>query len=336
MNELIFEKIKYRYDFYDMNRIYDRMRQNKLLLDTFYPMILSQEIINPRNGVLVPERASASTGYAISERVAVDIGSRRLHISELVSMLGYTKTDISKLVQAVKNKELYIALVGVGGTGSNFLHWMQEMTEWVGKDRIFSQIHVYDDDDFDIPNMLRIPFIPEFRSESQSAKKVDCLPGKFRTMANIFKVHPERLTETHLESNSFGIPKRSLVYGAPDIATRSWLSASGHTFIAATHRDSEFSLVENPAVDDELMMETYGKINLSAFLLNHLTMTIKFLEHLRDRTAVFGTTEEAQILRADFSALYADQLENGFKAGSKKLFVHNNGSTVDLNVEGAA
>jgi len=330
LNNLIFEKVKFRYDFFDIARTNDRNRMSRLLLDSFYPYILAREIVAPNIGIL-SFLATSRDGYAISERVSEDLSCKKLHISELVTMLGYTKTDISKLLQAVKNKEFGLALVGLGGTGSNFLHWVFQMSEWTGKDRIFQSAHAYDDDDFDIPNMLRIPFIPEFRNQMQTAKKVDCLPRKFDKIASRWFTHPARMERKDLTSNGVGRLDRTIVYGAPDIATRRWLSDSPYTFIAATHRDSEFSLVENPAVDDELMMETYGKINVSKFLLNHLTMTIKFLEHLRDRDRACGTTDEHSILRANFDEMYATQLADGFKAGSKKLFIHS-GVTEDLNL----
>ena len=331
LNHLIFEKIKFRYDFMDISRVHDRVIRSKLLLDTFYPFVLAREIASPINGVLKLPTNQAIDGYAISERVSEDLSCKKLHISELITMLGYTKTDISKLLQAVKNKEFIITLVGLGGTGSNFLHWMSQMSEWTGKSRIFPTMHAYDDDDFDIPNMLRIPFIPEFRGENQTAKKVDCLPRKFQDLAFRWYAHRKRLENSDLTQSKAGHVNHTIIYGAPDIATRSWLSASDYTFIAATHRDSEFSLVENPAVDDELMMETYGKINVSKFLLNHLTMTIKFLEHLRDRDRPCATTEEHSILRADFDGMYQEQLASGFKAGSKKLYVWA-GQDEDLNL----
>jgi len=331
LNHLIFEKIKFRYDFTDINRVHDRVIRSKLLLDTFYPLTLAREISYPINGVLKLPANQNIDGYAISERVSEDLSCKKLHISELVTMLGYTKTDISKLLQAVKNKEFMITLVGLGGTGSNFIHWMYQMSEWTGKSRIFQTIHAYDDDDFDIPNMLRIPFIPEFKAANQTAKKVDCIPRKFEDLTFRWYTHSKRLEDTDMTQSKAGHVNRTIIYGAPDIATRAWLSASTYTFIAATHRDSEFSLVENPAVDDELMMETYGKINVSKFLLNHLTMTIKFLEHLRDRDRPCGTTEEHSILRANFDEIYQEQLTAGFKAGSKKLYVFA-GPDQDLNL----
>jgi len=341
INNLIFEKIKFRYDFYNADRAVGNAGGGKLLLDTFYPFILATQILgHARNTAAGRTNAPAiarstgnmRTGYAISERISNELGCKKLHISELITMLGYTKTDISKLLQHVKNKSFNLVLVGLGGTGSNFLHWTYEMSQWVGKDLIFNTMFSYDDDDFDIPNMLRIPFEPNFVGEQTSSKKVDCIPPKFKQIANNFRLKDMRLTAYDVDNTRLGSHQTTLIYGAPDIATRKWLSDSEYTFIAATHRDSEFSLVENPAVDDELMMETYGKINVSKFMLNHLTMTIKFLEHLRDRDRVLGGSTETQILREDFDTLYANQLAFGFKAGAKRLSIHSSNDTQNIDL----
>jgi len=328
INEQILTKLDFRYHFYNTT-IDSRIRgvRSKTLVDSMYPARVALGI--SRNET-IPLVGDLSQGYAISELVAKDMGAKKLHISELITMLGYTKTDISKLLQSVKNKELYLTLVGVGGSGSNFLHWLYEMAEWTGKNQIFQYIYAFDNDDFDIPNLLRIPFIPESIRTGET-KKVMCLPLKFRILTqNLFR-KAQWLTPNNIQSA--GSAQRTIVYGAPDIETRSWLSASEYTFIAATHRDSEFSLVENPAVDDELMMETYGKITLSKFFLNHLTMTINFLAHLRDRDRPIGTTEEHEILRANFDEKYKAELKDGFKAGAKKLYAAT-GDITEIAIEG--
>ena len=344
INNLIFDKIKFRYEFFDDRYIRDRLRQNKMILDTFYPFMLASNILDPTREMRLQN--TSNSGYAISERVAQDIGAKILHISELTAMLGYTKTDISKLLQAVKNKEYNIALVGAGGTGSNFMHWLYQMCEWTGKEQIFRKLYIADDDDYDIPNMLRIPFLPEYgrARPEETSKKINLLPKKFKILSASTTRKVEKFVASTADASGtlvaarLGNRNKTVVYGAPDIGTRGWLTASDWTFIAATHRDNEFSLVENPAVDNDLMMETYGKITLSKFFLNHLTMTIAFLKHLKDREVDFGTTEENVILRANFNEIYETEMLNGFKAGSKKLFAMGSEymTPIDLNLpEGA-
>ncbi|MHA2023923.1 MAG: hypothetical protein ACTSWQ_09715 [Candidatus Thorarchaeota archaeon] len=324
INDLIFEKVKFRYDFHDRSRV--RIR-GKVLLDTLYPFELARAI---KTNVNIKKIPPSYDGYAISERVSEDLGAKKLHISELVAMLGYTKTDISKILQAVKNKELNCVLVGLGGTGSNFLHWLYEMSEWTGKSQIFRTIKSFDDDIFDVPNMLRIPFSPQLRDVMMDPFKVNCIPEKIWTTTHTRSLNQRKMESTDLIPARIGNKRETFVYGAPDIATRTWLSAGEYTFFAATHRDGEYSIVENPTVDNDLMMETYGKINLSKFFLNHLSMTIDFLNYLKTADREYETqNENIEIVRKDFNGNFADQLTNGFKAGAKKLHVISDRSSLN-------
>lgn len=337
INELIFEKIKFRYHFVDEMYVRDRSRQNKMLLDSIYPSVVAKTIAGQSINNSLNKR-----GYAISERVAEDLSAKRLHISELISMLGYTKTDITKILQAVKHLNLNIVLIGLGGTGSNFLHWLYEMSEWTGKDHIFQRMTSFDDDDYDVPNMLRIPFVPQFSTTSFNSKKANNIPKRFHTLANIFTAREERLASDMLKDTGMkrrlGATKDTFIYGAPDIGTREWLATAGYTFFAATHRDNEYSIVENPSVDNDLMMETYGKINLAMFFMNHLSMTIDFLKYLPTRTE--GYTEQRvneTIVRADFGDKFQEKIATGFKAGSKKLYaIPELGHTREINLPAGA
>ena len=323
INNLIFNKIKFRYHFFSATGYYGSRIANKLLLDSIYPSEIAKEIIGSR----IINNNIIDKGYCISERVSEDMNVRKLHISELISMLGYTKTDITKLLQSVKNKELNCVLIGLGGTGSNFLHWMYEMAQWTGKNQIFTSLYSYDDDDFDIPNMLRIPFIPQFRGETKDAKKCNNIPNKFKILAQSIQYKNKRLTREKIEEGQTVFRtnqrRKTFIYGAPDIGSREFLSASEFTFFAATHRDNEYSIVENPDVDNDLMMETYGKINLSMFFLNHLAMTIDFLKHLSTREESMDPDERVinqTVVRENFNEQYAQQIQDGFKAGAKKLY----------------
>ena len=319
INEIIFEKISFRYHLFSDEGIHDRLRHNKMFLDSFYPFLIANKIVEPTSHIMLAQRSN--DGFAISERVAADMNARQLHISELITMLGYTKTDISKLLQGVKNKELELILVGLGGTGSNFLYWAYEMAEWTGKTQIFKKMFMFDEDDFDVPNMLRIPFIPQFNT-SEHALKTNCVPKKYDMLSSRTRRYSDFLTEDMMENNMFTTnPAKTIIYGAPDIHTREFLSASPYTFVAGTHRDSTVSMVENPAVDNDLMMETYGKINLSTFFLNHLTLTIEFLSYLQARETQFGSTAEQTLMISNFGTRYNGQINDGFKAGAKKLFI---------------
>jgi len=336
INHLIFEKIKFRYDLIDPTRVYERGLNTRTVMDSYYPHYIAMNIIhagNPRHLA----HFNGKHGYCISERVSKDMSVKKLHISELTSMLGYTKTDISKILQRAKNKEINIALVGVGGTGSNFLHWLYEMCEWTGKIGIFNKITVFDNDTYDVPNLLRIPFIPEFNGQEEIPYKVNCIPKKFKEVANDFKAYASLMKNDNLKPSQLGVPSNTIIYGAPGIETRRWLSANKtYTFFAATHRDSEYSIVCNPAVDNDLMMETYGKINLAKFFMNHLSMTLDFLKYIGNHDRDYNVqVQNEDIVKCDFNDVYADKIREGFKAGAKKFFFidsshHANRTDIEL------
>lgn len=313
INDIIFEKIKFRYEFisYELRRI---KKVGSILMDSFYPAEIGRALINQRD----LSNVQIDRGYCISQGAAKELNQRKLHVSELTTMLGYTKTDITKLLQIVKNRRLSATLVGLGGTGSNFLHWMYEICEWTGKTKIFKRVISYDDDYFDIPNMLRIPFLPE-NNTITSSKKTNCIPKKYMIIAEADNFIEKRMTKEDMSKYS-ELTNTHFIYGAPDIKTRSELSKEAVTFFAATHRDNEYSVVANPDVDNELMVETYGKINLSFFFLNHLSMTIKFLEYLAEGNPLSEVGKNQEIFKHDFDEIYKNQIDNGFKSGSKKLF----------------
>jgi len=327
INDIIFDKIKFRYEFMTADRVHLRHHLGKILIDSFYPYQVGLSIAQSTPITINRNK----TGYCISERVAEDLGQKKLHISELTSMLGYTKTDISKLLQTVKNRELSVYLVGLGGTGSNFLHWMYQMVEWTGKTQVFKSVKGFDDDVFDVPNLLRIPFVPESNGTNVTANKTDCIPGRYREISREIGYINGRIDENVLTNTRFNLEK-DFIYGAPDIGTRSILSAANVTFFAATHRDNEYSIVANPAVDNELMMETYGKINLSLFFLNHLKMTIDFLTYLGEGHSIEAVGQNAEIFRRDFGEAYSEQIISGFKAGSKKLYPIMAGPTMNQDI----
>lgn len=334
VNNLIFEKIKFRYHFMNLSRVRSRQNMGKILLDTFFPTSVGLSIHSKRT-TIADHGTNSKQGYCISELVSKEMNARKLHISELTTMLGYTKTQISKLLQNVKNKQLNIILVGLGGTGSNFLHWMYEMSEWTGKTDIFQTIIGKDDDSYDVPNMLRIPFIPNFKVGTDQPKKAFCIPTKFKSLTQNYIMYDTNLNPATVEEDFRGHPaSNTFIYGAPDIETRRGLSECPYTFFAATHRDNEYSIVINPSVDNELMMETYGKINLSMFFLNHLSMTIDFLEYLVQRETSFTTqVQNEEIVRQNFTEKFEEKMQNGFKCGNKKVFAIQHSDRNDMQID---
>jgi hypothetical protein len=207
------------------------------------------------------------------------------------------------------------------------------MSEWTGKSQIFQDIRAFDGDIYDVPNMLRVPFIPELSNVNSDPLKTNCIPERLWTITSKINKYGKYLTKEDVEKKKLGFVRNTFIYGAPGIAAREWLSEGEYTFFAATHRDGEYSIVKNPDVDNDLMMETYGKINLSKFFLNHLSMTIDFMKYIgsEDRNYTEQVKNE-EIVRNNFNNHFETQLASGFKAGAKKLHIVDNLETLH-NIE---
>lgn len=80
--------------------------------------------------------------------------------------------------------------------------------------------------------------------------------------------------------NYHTIPINTIFYGAPDIATRQEMAATGKMLITATHGDNDATLSLNPSQDSTLQVETYGVIRLGPFFMNQIRLAIGLLETL--------------------------------------------------------
>lgn len=117
-----------------------------------------------------------------------------------------------------------------------------------------------------------------------------------------------------IERDSQGVPLQTFVpnkrlmddyifYGAPDIETRELLAQDDWKFISATHGDNYCQLYIKPEQDSSLQVESYGMINLSVFFMNHVKMTISFLELLASNTDL---TKSAQVMEYSFAKEYSN------------------------------
>jgi len=328
-NDIIVNDIMFRYLMYNPERAKRRMPRNRIenmFMDSFYPFKVCKtvtDVTNTRNLEIVDYETN---GYAISNIVADDMNVKKLHISELITMLGYNKTAITKLLRNVKLKKLIICLVGFGGSNTNFFHWVYEMASWTKQPNIFQKIFVVEPERFEVSNMLRVPFKPKFSHiDLPDPLKSTMIPKEFKYIAESSIGYVKRVDRSTI-SNYKRTGYETIFYGAPDMETRRFFADRPETFISCTHQDSRFALRKNPRIESDAIMETYGQINLSMFFMGHLYMTIKFLEYLADTHESITYREpqpEEDIYIFDFLVEFGEQMENGFKSGSKKLYMVN-------------
>ena len=319
VNDIILTKMDARY-YFMLTSMGITKRSRGLLADSYLPTMVAKEIAEM--SISKKEFDVYKHRYCLSERTRDMLGSHLVPIQDIITMLGYTKTDISKLLSAVKRKEIQLAIVGAGGTGSNFVYWLSQMCNFTGKTEIFKIVSIYDDDKFDTVNMFRIPYVSN-QKKFTLPHKVNAIPTYCENIAQIFQRFPIRY-DVHAEVN-----EKMILYGAPDLRTRANLSASNLRFIAATHKEDEFQLIENPEIDTDIQIETYGKVNVSVFFINQIKMTIRFMQYLRD-TDLNGEQETNNVIaKEDMFRSYnpttgeilAEQNHAEFKSGSKYFYV---------------
>ena len=318
-NYELFNSIKFRYYHPSMNNSLPMKMKQKMIVDSYYPYTILKNIKNHGIGELsrVMENNFVD-GYAISELVSNDLGIKKLHISDLATMLGYTRTDITKMLSAIKREPNTLVLVGYGGTGSNFMHFLHEMCAWTGVNEVFKNIEIYDDDVLEVPNVIRMPYIPEMHRHNDP-EKVYYIPKRFSNTTRKLTMYAAKLDARRIEGIRTGFNKSRLIfYGAPDMETRELLQSIDVTFVAGTHQESRFALRKNPVVDRDLILEAYGKINLSAFFIGQLKMTIEFLMMFN---SIELSNDEQELLAFDFYTMFSDECYKGFKSGKKKLYL---------------
>ena len=259
------------------------------VIDSWFPIELAWIYRNPDSTFYDYDPDETRAFWAISPVVAKVYGCRKLDISDLVKILGYSKTEITNILRMVRKKEYRIILAGMGGTGSNFVYWLEELVRWT---RIWDPFHALmamDDDRFDMSNIPRIPFDLSAMKvgETTIGAPVERRPEKTIVVtetphvARTIRMRNFRLTEKGLET--LNVDGRIVVYGAPDLETRQWLSeARQYPFFAGTHGGNRYYLLQNPRQNTDIQIETYGKINLAVFFMNQLKMTIEFLRKLAD------------------------------------------------------
>jgi len=307
INKTILERIKFRYEAVPIDGL-SKSEYNYGIIDTLLPYYLNITTI----GGGIPKMEPGAV--AISEITAKFFNVPQLHISELISIFGYTKTSLGTLLNEVKKHQYDIGLIGYGGTGTNFLHWISQMAVATNTKNIFNRIHIYDDDYFDSVNLPRIPFEPKQPEHMINVMQKVNYAIDYGNITKNFNIHGTNLIEKNMNN-------KYIYYGAPDLETRNTLYENEIAFIAATHRDNACMLNLRPKIDTELQIETYGKISLTPFFLNHIKMTLKFMEFLAEGQKVEDLRKTSKILLDyDFTEKEKDFIEHGKRINGKTLY----------------
>ena len=193
------------------------------------------------------------------------------------------------------------------------------MAEWVGKNDIFSDIRIVENDFMDVTNLFRIPYIPEYKNDIENLNKAELIPLRLlRQLTDKHTIIQEKLDEDNLHHINV---QYGIIYGAPDIPTRQLLNDNNIKWFAATHKDNIAKITYRQQVQQDNLIETYGKIYLPVFFINQLNMAINFLIRIGSDNFRFDDLEDDQVIyKCDFDE-DLKRFYTQMKAGSKKVFI---------------
>jgi hypothetical protein len=158
---------------------------------------------------------------------------------------------------------------------------MDQLCEYANVNHIFKRLAIYEEDTITLMNILRM-----YKDTSITL----CEPGianklKGFNEQNLCKPDDLFLQDfTFIEEHYAEVKDREDVryFGACDFTTRKFLEDAPFYFTG--HAGNDVSIIVRPKVNTELMVETYGQINLATFFENVLALTIELLRQLGNDT----------------------------------------------------
>ena len=135
----IVNKIKTRYA--NMNE--KEFGSSNMVVDAYYPSyVINSLLCRPHKNNL------SDRSCAISPFIANELGIYQVGIEDMCKMLGFKKNDLKLILNQVKLKKLELVLLGIGGTGMNFMHWTTELCNFTNTLNIFESIEIFEEDHF--------------------------------------------------------------------------------------------------------------------------------------------------------------------------------------------
>jgi len=213
--------------------------------------------------------------------------------------LSISLPQVRRDMEAIKKKRIHFVQIGYGGFGINSLHFMSLFAARSGVYHPFEKLDVYENDEFTFLNAMRI------------YKDVSKINVNDYQMSKLLLFEEERNLSSHvtLHDKYFKIEdtnrrKAKTVYvGAPDFDTRQAMEEKN--FIFTGHSGNEVELYSRPVINQDVMTETYGIINLPWFYMNLIKATAELLsilaktdEYPKDTSLFLYSSERSLIAEA--------------------------------------
>jgi len=196
-----------------------------------------------------------------------------------------TKNDFGK----IRDKHIKLCVVGYGGAMINMLYnmyiWAMELSET----KFFEKLVVFEKDDLDFTNLLRLGKPVVFDYSPDYIKKYDEDVPNIKTLKKINMMSLERELSSERKSILFVnwlddkaaefLHKKDYVFvGAPTLETRQMLADKRFYFLG--HSDYEVDITYSPQAISSLAVETYGSIDIPVLLVNLQLATAAFIKIL--------------------------------------------------------
>ena len=318
------EQIRARYGF--CNRPTSGL--SNVVLDSFFPGLLYKYNMDVQ--ALLANESFPKTSVCVSPLVADLLQVKRIPTEQLIRILGYSVKDITRLLASVKAKSLNFIFAGIGGTGMNTAYWLDELSKLTNVINIFNTISVYEKESIEFSNILRFPlplstYYQYSPRHTNRPYKLDIVPPLLNRLTNrklilnnsyISKgnyIGGEFFNSTYdgdSRRTVYTAKERTVVYGAPGLEHRNYLSSIGN-FVCATHASNSCSIWLNPTQTESIEIESYGSIQLGPFMMNQLRMAIGLLELLSSDTSL--NSQDTEYLNYEFtgeSAIRTDRQYN--------------------------
>ncbi len=197
--------------------------------------------------------------------------------------LEVTKEDLQK----IKDKNIKLAFVGMGGAMLNTLNVLNYYAIKHGEVGIFDKIIVFEKDTVDFTNLFRFgkPLLfsqtinmlsTEDKNGIPLLKKLYLIDSE-KILCKSYNItsFDEWLTEKHAKILD---EKGYTIVGAPGIDTRVMLS--NYDFYFLGHGNFEVDVAFKQTVDQGLAVETYGTVDIPALLINFTLAASAFIKSL--------------------------------------------------------
>ena len=191
--------------------------------------------------------------------------------------------------QKIRDKKLKMCIVGYGGAMVNMLYNMYQWSMELSETKIFEKVVIFEKDDIDFSNILRMGKPLVFNYSPDFIKTYDQDVNNIKLMKKIVMVDVEKeiakerkliLFSDWLQDTSANFMDKNDYFfiGAPTLDTRNMLQDKKFFFMG--HSDYEVDITYRPQNISSLAVETYGSIDIPVLLVNLQIATAAFIKVL--------------------------------------------------------